>query len=88
MFAKIFFNENEAVIQDMYETSENYALFFKALSKFFAKEDKGHFFKGSFEKFMELFVVIPRNWYIDLYTVKVKSTRSGGTPKRKRNIYI
>ena len=84
MFAKTVFNENEAIIHDMYETAETYPLFFQGLSKLVPKEDKCQFFKGWFEQFMESFVVIPRNWHIDLYTIKAKPMRSGGTRKRRR----
>jgi hypothetical protein len=83
IFAKEIFDEHANIIRDMYNAADTYPLFFQALSKFVPKEHKCKFFKDWFERFIENFVVVPRNWYIDLYTVRVKPMRFGGTRKSK-----
>lgn len=76
---KQYLNENEFSIEEMYRSSKTYPLFFKKLSRTISKEKKCAFFKGWFENFIESFVVIPRNWYIDLYVVQ---SRQGGGVER------
>jgi hypothetical protein len=83
MFAKDVFDEHDAEIHTLYDNTPTYPAFFQALSRYIQKEDKCTFFKGWFERFVESFVVIPRTWYIDLYTVRMKSRR-GGTRKNGR----
>jgi hypothetical protein len=83
MFAKDVFDAHDAEIHTMYDKAATYPAFFQELSKYIQKSDKCKFFKDWFERFVESFVVIPRAWYIDLYTVHVKSRR-GGTRKNGR----
>lgn len=68
-FAISMIVKHHAEIQDMYSKAETFPDFFIKLSKSVPIEDKCRFFRGWLESFVESFVVIPRTWFIDLYTV-------------------